>query len=569
MITYIFTSNNFKGQIVNIQYSKYDSTTRIDLGSGTFPFEYTTDQKGGTYFFYIPSIDRTYPKNIDIPPIDIYIEEINVPECDITGTTIYVPPCDITGTTIHVPVCDIDFEITNITPTITPTPSITPTISCPQISGVTVGPIEISGGDYTLIDNPTNLDLQQFNTLGQYSGNIPQQSNSILPDSLFQDEIIVLVPSSYSFGGSCQYCFNINTGEQVPCVQVIPSQTPTPSVTNTPTVTPSITNTKTPTASVTPTPTTTPIPPFTILHTITDEDGYGIFGFEDENVGNKLYVFTSADTKIYSTSDYSVGNIISSFYSTADIINSIFEPTTQKIYVGQSSNSVLSSIEVSNRGIYPITLSGDVFGLTVDLSYNLVAVSSTYNPDGVSVIDSTTDFVNFEIDVVDNYKGGIASDNNGFCYVVGNTSAMTKIDIVNGVSADTYNIGEGSNFRRIIYNPNNQYLYIFSQTGNVKVFDSSDGSQIKNIDITSYNYNPSTNPNLIYNPNKNLIYISNVVSGTNQFGIITIDCRNDTVLNYTSNIYVGTTQVFMKYSNVGQRLYVGFLDDPTMLILAT
>lgn len=471
MITYIFTSNNFRGQIVNIQYSKYDSTNRINLGSGTFPFEYTTDQKGGTYYFYIPSIDRTFPKTIDIPPIDIYIEEINVPECDITGTTIYVPPCDITGTTIYVPVCDIDYDVTNITPT--PTPTITPT----------------------------------------------------------------------------------KTG--------LPGITPTP--TNTPTLTKSPTTTPT----NTPTPTTTPIPPFTILHTITDEDGYGIFGFEDENVGNKLYVFTSADTKIYSTSDYSVGNIISSFYSTADIINSIFEPTTQKIYVGQSSNSVLSSIEVSNRGIYPITLSGDVFGLTVDLSYNLVAVSSTYNPDGVSVIDSTTDFVNFEIDVVDNYKGGIASDNNGFCYVVGNTSAMTKIDIVNGVSADTYNIGEGSGFRRIIYNPNNQYLYILSQAGNVKVFDSSDGSQIRNIDITSYNYNSSTNPNLIYNPNKNLIYISNVVSGTNQFGIITIDCRNDTVLNYTSNIYVGTTQVFMKYSNVGQRLYVGFLDDPTMLVLAT
>lgn len=111
MITYRFTSNTFRGQIVNIQYSKYDSTTRIDLGSGTFPFEYTTDQKGGTYYFYIQSIDRTFPKNIDVPPIDIYTEEINVPECDLSGVTIFVPPCDIDYGVIEVPVCDINYII--------------------------------------------------------------------------------------------------------------------------------------------------------------------------------------------------------------------------------------------------------------------------------------------------------------------------------------------------------------------------------------------------------------------------------------------------------------------------
>lgn len=111
MITYIFTSKTFSGQTIDVQYSKYSSNTRLDLGSGTFPFSYTTDQKGGTYYFYIPSIDRTYPKTIDIPPIDIYTNEINVPECDLSGVTIFVPPCDVTGTTIFVPVCDIEYDV--------------------------------------------------------------------------------------------------------------------------------------------------------------------------------------------------------------------------------------------------------------------------------------------------------------------------------------------------------------------------------------------------------------------------------------------------------------------------
>jgi hypothetical protein len=111
VITYIFTSKNFSEQTINVQYSKYSSNTRIDLGTGTFPFQYTTDQLGGTYYFYIPSIDRTFTKTIDIPPIDIYTEEINVPECDISGITIFVPPCDVSGTTIFVPVCDIEYTV--------------------------------------------------------------------------------------------------------------------------------------------------------------------------------------------------------------------------------------------------------------------------------------------------------------------------------------------------------------------------------------------------------------------------------------------------------------------------
>ena len=110
MITYRFISKTFLGQAIKVQYSKYDSNTRIDLGSGTFPFQYTTDQLAGTFYFYIPSVDRTFPKVIDIPPIDIFTEEINVPDCDISGVTIFVPPCDIDYGIVEVPVCDIEYD---------------------------------------------------------------------------------------------------------------------------------------------------------------------------------------------------------------------------------------------------------------------------------------------------------------------------------------------------------------------------------------------------------------------------------------------------------------------------
>jgi len=111
MITYKFTSVSLSGQTIKVQYSKYNSNVRIDLGSGTFPFEYTTDQKGGTFYFYIPILDRTFTKTIEVPPIDIYTEEINVPPCDLSATTIFVPVCDIDYGIVEIPVCDIEYKI--------------------------------------------------------------------------------------------------------------------------------------------------------------------------------------------------------------------------------------------------------------------------------------------------------------------------------------------------------------------------------------------------------------------------------------------------------------------------
>jgi len=128
MITYRFISQVFLGQPIKVQYSKYSSTIRIDLGSGTFPFEYTTDQKGGTYYFYIPSIDRTFTKTIEIPPIDIVPNLINLPDCDMSALTTTVSSCDINYIFIEVPVCDIDYDVTNASVTPTTTPSVTPTL---------------------------------------------------------------------------------------------------------------------------------------------------------------------------------------------------------------------------------------------------------------------------------------------------------------------------------------------------------------------------------------------------------------------------------------------------------
>jgi hypothetical protein len=140
VITYIFTSKTFSGETVNVQYTKYDSSTRIDLGSGTFPFEYTTDQLAGTYYFYIPTVDATFPKVIEPPPIDIYAEFVNVPDCDISGVTVFVPPCDIVIDIVEIPVCDIEWSIVDVVQTPTPTPTPTLTITPTNTSTINATP---------------------------------------------------------------------------------------------------------------------------------------------------------------------------------------------------------------------------------------------------------------------------------------------------------------------------------------------------------------------------------------------------------------------------------------------
>jgi hypothetical protein len=224
MITYIFTSNTFKGQTINIQYSKYDSPTRLDLGSGTFPFEYTTDQKGGTYYFYIPSVDRTYPKTIDIPPIDIYTEEINVPECDLSGVTIFVPPCDVTGTTIYVPVCDIEYELDFIkptqTPTLTPTPTI-PACRCYNISNS--GP-----NSYYNAIKCNEIFISENQILANTS-----QQKCFREGSVVQTQFITAVPNNLcnNCGNEVFSCGTCPTPTQTPTVTITPSSTPDPEIT--------------------------------------------------------------------------------------------------------------------------------------------------------------------------------------------------------------------------------------------------------------------------------------------------------------------------------------------------
>lgn len=283
-----------------------------------------------------------------------------------------------------------------------------------------------------------------------------------------------------------------------------------------------------------------------------------------------LYTFSTGSTEVYSLPSYSS---VTSAQTVSDInvnsVNSVYSTTYQKIFAGPSDNSTGLTVFDSGNTATIINISAGTFGITVDNTNDLVAIVNTGGggpiDDVVVIVDASTDTVVSTVNVIDSYKGDITSDNNGFCYVVGDSDIMTKVDIVNGVTADTINIGDGTNLgRRVIYNTTNNYIYTLNPNLRIRVWDSADNSLVTNISLTA-------NTSLyIYNPDKDYIYVGDVTGGTNDLVIKTIRCDNNTVLSETFIYSVGiVTEIFGFYSTDTQYLYVGNTDSDSILVLTT
>lgn len=288
---------------------------------------------------------------------------------------------------------------------------------------------------------------------------------------------------------------------------------------------------------------------------------------------SSLYTFSTGSTEVYSLPSYSsvtsaqtVSEI--NFYS----VNSVYSSTYQKIFVGPIGMSTGLTVFDSGNTATVISISGTTFKMDIDNTNNLVVVlqEGTCCPGSVPllIIDAFSDTILYTLDI-DGYKGGIAIDsNNGYCYVVGNSDLLIKVDILNGVTADTINIGNnGTLSKNVIYNPTNNYIYTFEPSSRIKIWDASDNSFIGDITITA---NTSF---FIYNPDQDYIYVGNITGVTDDFVITTIRCNANTILSETF-IYSGATttneqNIFGFYSIDTQYLYVGDVESDSILVLTT
>jgi hypothetical protein len=286
-----------------------------------------------------------------------------------------------------------------------------------------------------------------------------------------------------------------------------------------------------------------------------------------------LYTFSTGSTEVYSLPSYSS---VTSAQTVSQInvsaVKSVYNTNYQKIFAGPRGDSTGLTVYDSGYTTTIINISGNTFDIGVDNTNDLVVVlrDGACCPGSTPflIIDASSDTILYNLDI-DGYKGGLAIDsNNGYCYVVGNSDLLIKVDILNGVTADTINIGDNGELNKnVIYNPTNNYIYTFEPSSRIKIWDASDDSFIGNINITA---NTSF---FIYNPDQDYIYVGNVTGVTDDFVITTIKCDSNTVLSETfiySGASTGESQlVFGFYSPDTQYLYVGDVYSDSILVLTT
>jgi len=287
-----------------------------------------------------------------------------------------------------------------------------------------------------------------------------------------------------------------------------------------------------------------------------------------ESINNRLYTFTTGDTTVYSLPSYSSVTALTSFITTESLpVQSYFDSNNYKIFVGDSDSGTIKVIDVTGLTNTTISITGETFGMSLDSSNSLLAVSNLGGgTDEVTIIDTVTNSVNYVVEVSNCFKGGVATDQNGNCYVVGYSDIMTKVDMINGVTASTLNIGDNGQYHEVIYNTTNGYIYTLSINNRLKVYDSNDDSLQANLNLTSYSGNATAqSTNMVYNPDKDYIYILNQqIDGS--IGIITVRCDNNTILSFTNNILNTGNDIYMYYDTIGQRLYLSYGNVNTLVL---
>jgi len=285
-----------------------------------------------------------------------------------------------------------------------------------------------------------------------------------------------------------------------------------------------------------------------------------------------IYTFSTGSTEVYDASDYSAVDTLQQVsQADANKIESVYNINYQKIFAGPSSSATGLTIYDSGNTKTVINISADTFGIAVDNTNDLVAIVNTSNSGPIDnivvVVDASSDTVVNTVNVIDSYKGGIASDNNGYCYVVGAEPIMTKVDIVNGVTADTINIGgsSGDLNKKVLFNGVSNFIYVFNPVSGVKSFDASDNSLLNTLSITA------NTDFFVFNPDKEYIYLGNMTGGTNDFIIRTLS-KNLTLISETfifSGAIPSEGYTFGFYSPDTQYLYVGDVNSDSILVLTT
>ena len=183
-----FSSIKYSGYSLTLSVLPQGKSFRTEVGSFTFPFNYTGDVTNGLFYFYIPLIDQVFEKpvtSVNLTPTPTVTPTITP---SITPTTTVTPTITSTPTPTVTP---------TITPSITPTTTVTPTIT--NTTTPTPSSTPISTNDFISTWRTTTTDESitlPYLATGIYSGGTIDWGDGFVSANTYSNRT-----HTYSFSG--------------------------------------------------------------------------------------------------------------------------------------------------------------------------------------------------------------------------------------------------------------------------------------------------------------------------------------------------------------------------------
>jgi hypothetical protein len=301
---------------------------------------------------------------------------------------------------------------------------------------------------------------------------------------------------------------------------------------------------------------------------------------ETDSYNSYLWIGTSSNVEVYNSGGtYVTGYTISSPQSIS------FDSTNNKIFVSVNtattvidSTTLLTASTISHAGVtFPGSSTYDSntgkLGL-LDFYLNQVAIidANTESVDGYITLP-----LSFGLSI--GYKGIIEYDtNNGYIYIAsssiicpaGIAECQGVIYILNPttlVPTGTVNFSGSpvNNLSAMRFNPTNGYMYVLESGKKVVYFDTTTNTIQGSISISGYS---GSNESMIYNSNKDYLYITNKQSPSTH-GIIVIDCSTNTVVLFKNSILSSTGIAGIEYDAPSGRLFYSTSNNRRITRLCT
>ena len=293
------------------------------------------------------------------------------------------------------------------------------------------------------------------------------------------------------------------------------------------------------------------------------------YDISSDSASLRYYSYSQDGTEILDSKYKDVDSLSFSAFSGNTISKVLFDSSNFKMYFGSLGNDFIDVYDIVGLSTSQIDLSSynvSVWDMTLDVNNGVLGViNGEQSPNGKVIFISTlTDTVYGQFTGTSGgYRGAITNDLAGYAATVSLNEDLIRIyNSTIPLSALTIPISANTGgYRSLIYNQTNGYYYVLNFGESLEWVDPNVGS-LDSVSLSGYS-GSNVNSAMIYSPPNDRIYILNVKSNGN-YGIITVDCSTNTIINFTDDLLIG--------GGIGAYeggLYLDIITSPNELLLWT